>query len=118
MNRKHNKSLVPIARILRKNMTKEERRLWHEFLKSHPARFTRQKIIGIYIADFYSAKAKLIIEVDGSQHHTVQEKEKDIYRSEYFKKYGLTVVRVSNDEIAHNFVSVCNYLEARITLNY
>lgn len=68
MRPKHNKQLVPFARRLRKEMTREERRLWHDFLRSCPVRFSRQKVLGNYIVDFYSAEAKLVIEVDGSQH--------------------------------------------------
>ena len=60
MQSKHNKQLVPLARALRKNMTKEERRLWYDFLRDYPVRFSRQKVLGRYIADFYSAEAKLI----------------------------------------------------------
>lgn len=67
-DRKHNHNLVLNAKSLRKNMTKEERHLWYDFLKAYPIRFQRQKIIGKYIVDFYSAKMKLVIELDGSQH--------------------------------------------------
>ena len=74
MERKHNIKLVPYAKELRKNMTKEERHLWYDYLRTHPARFTRQKVLGHYIADFYSAKAKLIVELDGSQHYEEEEK--------------------------------------------
>ncbi len=68
MQHKHNNSLVPFAKRLRKEMTKAERHLWYDFLRGHSARFSRQKVLGKYIADFYSAKAKLVIELDGSQH--------------------------------------------------
>ena len=68
MERKRNPKLVPSAKNLRKNMTNEERHLWYEFLRDYPLRFSRQKILGKYIVDFYCAKAKLVIEVDGSQH--------------------------------------------------
>ena len=68
MQPKHNKALIPMAKLLRRNMTKEERHLWYDFLRQHPARFSRQKVLGRYIADFYSAKARLVIELDGSQH--------------------------------------------------
>ena len=52
MQSKHNKQLVPFAKQLRKEMTKEERHLWYDFLRFHPARFSRQKVLGKYIADF------------------------------------------------------------------
>ena len=69
MRRKHNPDLTAFAKELRKNMTPEERRLWYEFLKDHPAKFCRQKVLGQYIADFYCAKANLVVELDGSQHY-------------------------------------------------
>ena len=66
MDRKHNVNLRNNARKLRKEMTKEERRLWYDFLRGYPVKFNRQKILGKYIVDFYSASAKLVIEIDGS----------------------------------------------------
>ena len=68
MDRKHNKEIVPTAKKLRKNMTKEERHLWYDFFCTYPVRFSRQKVLGKYIADFYCASAKLVVELDGSQH--------------------------------------------------
>ena len=70
MQRKHNKDIVSTAKMLRKNMTKEENHLWYDFLRTYPVRFSRQKVLGNYIADFYCAEAKLVIELDGSGHHT------------------------------------------------
>ena len=69
MQSKHNKQLVPISKELRKEMTKEERHLWHDVVRNYPVRFSRQKVLEKYIADFYSAQAKLVIELDGSQHY-------------------------------------------------
>ena len=77
MQSKHNKQLVPFAKQLRKEMTKEERHLWYDFLRSYPVRFSRQKVLGKYIADFYSADAKLVIELDGSQHYEDGNMKKD-----------------------------------------
>ena len=65
----YNKHLRGNARSLRKNMTKEERHLWYDFLKGLPVMVHRQKVFGNYIADFYIAEAKLVIELDGSQHY-------------------------------------------------
>ena len=62
------KELRRRAQNLRKQMTKEERHLWYDFLKSYPVQFKRQYAIGAYIIDFYCFQAKLIIELDGSQH--------------------------------------------------
>ena len=69
MDRKHNKNNVEFARYLRKNMTPEERLLWYEFLRDYPVKISRQKVLGRYIADFYCAKANIVIELDGSQHY-------------------------------------------------
>jgi len=89
MQPKHNKQLVPFAKQLRKEMTKEERHLWYDFLRSHPVRFSRQKVLGKYIADFYSAEAKLVIELDGSQHYDAGNLEKDAERTAFLEGYGL-----------------------------
>ena len=56
MQPKHNKQSVPLAKQLRKEMTKEERHLWYDFLRSYPVRFSRQKVLGKYIADFDSVE--------------------------------------------------------------
>ena len=77
MTSKHNHELVPLAKKLRQDMTKEERHLWYDFLRSYPIRFLRQKIIGQYIVDFYCASAKLVIEVDGSQHFDNEQRKYD-----------------------------------------
>ena len=86
MDRKHNKNIVPFAKELRKNMTKEERHLWYDFLRHYPVRFVRQKVLGKYIADFYSAEAKLVIELDGSQYYKDAGIKNDIERTEYLEK--------------------------------
>jgi very-short-patch-repair endonuclease len=112
MQSKHNKQLVPLARALRKNMTKEERRLWYDFLRDYPVRFSRQKVLGRYIADFYSAEAKLIIELDGSQHYKDENIRKDARRTEFLEAYGLRIIRVANNEITENFDGVCDYIDA------
>ena len=111
MQSKHNKQLVPLAKQLRKEMTKEERHLWYDFLRTHPIRFSRQKILGRYIADFYSAEAKLVIELDGSQHYEVGNIEKDAERTAFLEAYGLTVIRIPNNEVNSNFRGVCEYID-------
>ena len=114
MQRKHNKDIVPNAKILRRNMTKEERKLWYDFLKEYPVKFSRQKILGIYIVDFYSAQAKLVIELDGSGHYSEEGELYDKQRTELLSGYGLTVVRISNLEIAKNFQGVCEYIDSMV----
>ena len=114
MEPKNNKQLVPLAKQLRKEMTKEERHLWYDFLRGYPIRFSRQKVLGKYIADFYSAKAKLVIELDGSQHYENDNMQKDTERTDFLKKYGLTVIRIPNNEINENFQGVCEYIDSAV----
>ena len=97
MQRKHNKQLVPLAKKLRRELTKEERHLWYDFLRSYPIRFSRQKILGRYIADFYSAEAKIIIELDGSQHYEPDELQKDAERTAFLEGYVLRLIRIPNN---------------------
>ena len=114
MDYKHNKSLVSNARNLRKNMTKEERHLWYDFLRSYPIKFLRQKILGKYIVDFYCAEAKLIVELDGSQHYETREMEHDRERTVYLEQYGIQVLRIPNNEVNQNFSGVCEYIDLAV----
>ena len=95
--------LKPLARRLRKNMTKEERHLWFQFLQHYPVRFLRQKTIRGYIADFYCAKARLVVEIDGSQHFTPEEKAYDAERTRRLTACGMKVIRFTNREIWRKF---------------
>ena len=112
MRSKHNKMLVPLAKHLRKEMTKEERHLWYDYLRDHAVRFSRQKVLGKYIVDFYSAKAKIVIELDGSQHYTDAESQKDTERTAFLENYGLKIIRIPNNAIHENFRGVCEYIDA------
>ena len=115
MDRIHNKNLVYYARNLRKNMTKEERHLWYDFLRDYPVKFLRQKPFGNYILDFYCAKAKLAIELDGSQHFTEQSAiDKDKQRDLYLKEHNITVIRIQNIDITNNFKGVCDYIDLSV----
>ena len=111
MDRKYNKALVSPAKYLRKNMTPEERHLWYDFLRSYPIRFSRQKILGKYIADFYCAQAKLVIELDGSQHFDQAGLAHDAKRDAFLQGYDITVLRVPNNEVNHNFQGVCEHID-------
>lgn len=112
---KHNKRLVPLARVLRKNMTREEKRLWYDFLRKYPCRFVRQKIIGNYIVDFYCAKAKLIIEVDGSQHYDLNGIiADDVKRTQEIEKHGLKIMRVLNIDVNKNLSKVCDDIDSEV----
>ena len=114
MQSKHNKQLVPFAKQLRKEMTKEERHLWYDFLHTYPVRFLRQKVLGKYIADFYSAEAKMVIELDGSQHYEDDNLEKDAERTAFLEGYGLTIIRIPNNEVSRNFRGVCEYIDVAV----
>ena len=111
MQRKRNKTIVPTAKALRKNMTREEKHLWYDFLRTCPVRFSRQKVLGKYIADFYSAEAKLVIELDSSGHYTEQGARYDAERSTFLEEYGLTIIRIANVAIHKDFQAVCEYID-------
>lgn len=106
----HNSKLTSNAKLLRRNMTDEERKLWYTFLRDFPVRFLRQKVIDDYIVDFYCAKAKLVIELDGSQHYEEDAERKDRVRDQYLGAMGLKVLRFSNYELNKNFQAICEYI--------
>jgi len=110
----HNGKLTNRAQVLRKNMTKEERRLWYEYLHSYPHRFRRQVTCGNYILDFYCAKAKIAIELDGSQHYNPKEQEYDSKRTAYLNSLGICVLRFSNSEVLQNLSGVCQRIDTNI----
>jgi very-short-patch-repair endonuclease len=112
--RKHNTKLTENAKSLRKNMTKEERHLWYDFLRTYPIRFLRQKVIDNYIVDFYCSSARLIIELDGSQHYEEKGLLKDKIRTEVIENRNLTVIRIPNNEINRNFSGVCEYIDWKV----
>ena len=97
-------------------MTKEERKLWYDFLKGLPVTVNRQKTMGNYIVDFYCAEARLVIELDGSQHYEEEGRAADERRDAYLNALGLTVVRYSNRDIRRNFNGVCEDIMKRILL--
>ena len=95
------------AKVLRKNMTRQERHLWYDFLCYCSPRFRRQEIIGNYIVDFFCYDANLIIELDGSQHYEPETLQYDAARTAYFHSLGLHVLRISNFDVDTNFQGVC-----------
>ena len=110
-DRKHNTTIVPLAKNLRKNMTAEEKHLWYDFLRTYPIKFLRQKPLGKYIADFYCAKAKLVVELDGSQHFHQVQMEKDAERTAYLAQFGIRVLRIPNNAVHQNFFGVCEHID-------
>lgn len=114
MKYSHNKKLVPLAKSLRKEMTKEERHLWYDFLSFYSVRFLRQKVLGQYITDFYCAKAKLVVELDGSQHYEDKELVYDKERTDFLDSLGIKVIRIPNNEISKNFSVVCEFIDNEV----
>ena len=106
-NQNHNPALKPYAQKLRREMTKEERRLWYDFLKLLPLIVKRQHIIGPYIVDFYIPSSSLIIELDGSQHYDSIGMTADQERDAFLAERGMTVLRYSNLDINQRFRNVC-----------
>ena len=105
---------VERARSLRRNMTRQERHLWYDFLSGFSIRFFRQKPIGKYIVDFYCSKAKLVIELDGGQHFEENGIKYDYKRTEYLESLGLKVLRFSNLDIDRNFREVCEMITKEV----
>lgn len=97
----YSKSLKGLSQKLRTNQTDAEQKLWQRINRDQLLgfRFNRQKPLLNYIVDFYCSKAKLIIELDGSQHYEPEHQEKDRLRDAELNSLGFTVMRFSNDEV-------------------
>ena len=103
----YNAANKPFAQELRRDMTRQERRLWYDFLKQYPVPFRRQKQFGEYIVDFYCARAKLVIEIDGSQHYEPEKRKQDEKRDQYLSRWGMYALRFSNYDVDRYFENVC-----------
>ena len=112
----YNKKLVSNAKTLRKNMTPEEKKLWYEFLKFLPYNVRRQHNIENYIVDFYIAKKKIVIEIDGLQHTSNEHKLEDEKRDRQLAEWGITVLRYTNVDINRNFYTVKNDILLKLDL--
>ena len=110
----HNSKFTSRAQSLRKTMTKEERRLWYEYLHNYPVRFRRQVTCGNYILDFYCAAAKLAIELDGSQHYALAGRIYDSHRTAYLEQQGIQVLRFSNSDVMNQLRGVCEVIDAAV----
>ncbi|ERF78008.1 endonuclease domain-containing protein [Gallibacterium anatis] len=104
----YSKNLKELSQKLRSNQTDAESKLWQRINRDQLLgfRFNRQKPLLNYIVDFYCAKAKLIIELDGSHHYEVEHQEKDRLRDDELRSLGFTVMRFSNDEIYYEIEAV------------
>ena len=111
---KKNNKLLENAKELRRNMTPQEKHLWYDFLQQYPIKIYKQRIIDNFIADFYCHQARLVIELDGSQHYTEQGKAYDEARTEILERYGLYVLRFSNKDIDEKFEGVCYMIDKTI----
>ena len=111
----YNHRLLPKARILRKVLTPQERHLWYNFLQNYPVKIYKQRPIANYIADFYCSKARLVIEIDGSQHYTDEGIDYDENRTYVINQLGVTVVRFSNYDVDKNFEGVCLEIDSIIS---
>ena len=99
-------------------MTPWESRLWYQFLRGYPLRFQRQKAIGNFIVDFYCARARLVVELDGSGHYEPEQASEDRARTASLESMNLSVIRFTNAEVDQCFSAVCQAIhravEARI----
>ena len=113
----YNRKLKSVSRKLRKDLTPTERALWSKIRKKqlNNFQFYRQKTIGDYIVDFFCPKSKLIIEIDGGQHHESEQIAKDELRTKYLKSKGFRVLRFTNIEILQNLDSVINKILEEIS---
>ena len=114
MQKKNNSNLLGNARQLRKNMTLEERILWYQYLRTYPVKFYRQRTMGHYIVDFYCAKARLVVEIDGSQHYEDEGLEYDRARTAFLESLGLKVLRVSNTDVKKNLRGTCEFIDEAV----
>ena len=114
----YNEKLTVNSQSLRRNMTPEEKHLWYDFLKLLPVTVNRQKMIGDYIADFYIHSGKIVIEVDGIQHHLSDHKDKDKKRDSYMSELGITVLRYDNESIKNRFDFVCEDILNHLGLDF
>ena len=106
-----NNALLERARELRRDMTPQERKLWYLFLRAYPVKFYKQRIISSFIADFYCHAAKLVIELDGSQHREPDAAAYDMERTRVLERYGLEVLRFPNEKIDKDFQTVCRQID-------
>ena len=114
MSLPYNRKLIFRAKELRMQATRQENHLWYDFLRTYPIRFQRQKVIGPFIADFYCHKAKLIVELDGSQHYTKAGASYDMERDRFLSEKGLLILRISNLDVDSHFNSVCCLIDQEV----
>ena len=109
---KHKSTTLNQAKILRKNMTKQERKLWNILRNNqfHGLKFRRQVPIGNYVVDFVCEIHNVIIELDGSQHNELDNIENDKQRTKFLENKGYKVIRFWNNEVDNNIEGVCEVI--------
>ena len=115
MSLEYNRKNIPLAKNLRRNATPQENHLWYDFLAKYEIRFQRQKAIDGFIADFYCHKAKLVIELDGSQHYEKENGKSDFVRDSKLKSEDIKVLRYTNLQIKNEFENVCKDILRNMT---
>ena len=96
-------------------MTKEERKLWYEYLSNYRFRFRRQVTCGKYILDFYCSAARLAVELDGSQHYMPEGQQYDLERTRFLNSQGIMVLRFSNTDVLQNLYGVCQAIDQAVS---
>ena len=114
MSLPYEENIIHRAKDLRKNMTPQEKKLWYQYLNKYPIRFQRQKSIDRFIVDFFCAKAKLAVEIDGSQHYTDEGYKYDKKRSVILSKHNVETIRFSNHDIDRRFYEVCSQIDFEV----
>ena len=103
----YRRNLKRRSQSLRRDPTPAERKLWFEFSRDLPVKFTRQKPLGRYIADFYCASRLLVIELDGDSHYDERGQRYDESRTAELAGLGIRVLRLTNLEVMQTFEGVC-----------
>lgn len=106
------------AKNMRKNGSKSERMLWKYVFKDNKFHWTKQKIIGNYIVDFYCEQLKLVFEADGESHDTDKKVNYDYMRDYFINKYGIKIIRLRNEDIQMRIYTVKEYAERIINDRY
>jgi very-short-patch-repair endonuclease len=110
----YRKDLTARAQSLRRDPTPAEKKLWFEFLRDLPFKFTRQKPLGRYVADFYCSSERLVIELDGDSHYTERAEQYDERRTASLELHGIRVIRFMNADVVQNFEAVCGAITAAL----
>ena len=110
----YRRKLVAHARVLRRALTPAEKRLWFDFVRHLPAKFTRQKPLANYVADFYCASHRLVVEVDGDSHFTAAGVRRDSGRDAALKNMVVSVLRFTNEDVMRRFEAVCLQIAAAL----